>query len=408
MRAICLDVTRLCRRIGAGPHTGIDRVEYAYLNGLLEKSAPLYGLARTAAGYVLLGRDGLAGLKARIDGEVPLGPVDGIGRLSLRLPRTQRQVQADLRRLCIARTVPRGLGGMLTRRIDGPLAYLNVGHANLTPRVLQSVAGRAETTTLVMIHDTIPLDHPDWQRPGGAEAFGAKLAAVGQSADHVISVSADALQKVAGHLGPSAACAFHVVRPGLDPPASQSSAHLPSRDRPYLLTVGTIEPRKGSDMLLELWVELERALGPDQTPDLVLAGSRGWASETWHRAFDGHPMLGHRVHELPGQTDAQVAGLLAGCQALLHPSRAEGFGIPPHDAALAGRPVLVSDLAVYRETLGDKPVYLPRDDMYQWVRAIADVLNAGEVGQRATGRWATDPAELTWDRHLKTILSLLG
>ena len=75
-----LDLTRSLRRVGRGA-TGVDRVELAYLSHLLTEDAPLFGVARTALGYVLLDRDGMRGFQDRLRGRIPWGRADLLSRL---------------------------------------------------------------------------------------------------------------------------------------------------------------------------------------------------------------------------------------------------------------------------------------------------------------------------------------
>ena len=75
-------------------------------------------------------------------------------------------------------------------------------------------------------------------------------------------------------------------------------------------------------------------------PRLILAGSRGWANAEVFRRLDSLPFVGQTVLECPGLTDGAIAALMAGATALLFPSHAEGFGLPPVEAAAAGLPVI--------------------------------------------------------------------
>ena len=112
--------------------------------------------------------------------------------------------------------------------------------------------------------------------------------------------------------------------------------------------------------MLDLW---------DDIPDahLLICGSRGWEN---HAVFDRLDTRPPRVHELPGLDDGQVAALLQKSVGLLFPSFAEGYGLPPVEAAALGAPVLVNDLPIYREVLGDIPVYANVSDRYLWRKEI--------------------------------------
>jgi glycosyltransferase involved in cell wall biosynthesis len=104
------------------------------------------------------------------------------------------------------------------------------------------------------------------------------------------------------------------------------------------------------------------------------------------------------LHGLP---DGAVAALLAHARALLAPSLAEGFGLPPVEAASLGTAVIATDLAVTRELIGNKAVYLPASDIYSWVETI--VRQAAQPQSKGeTTAWQPP----TWAAHFKTVLSL--
>ncbi|RMD94541.1 MAG: glycosyltransferase family 1 protein, partial [Alphaproteobacteria bacterium] len=269
---------------------------------------------------------------------------------------------------------------MLARHLPPGTAYLNVGHANLTGEVLAAWQGLAGARIAVLVHDTIPLDHPEFQRPGVPDRFAAMLARVGRAADLVICNSAfteERLHDWLARLVPEASPATLVAHLGVEPAPPDASA-LPASLReagPCFVCVGTIEPRKNHALLLDVWEALEREL-ETRTPPLILAGSRGWENRAVFARLDAIGARGGPVREVPGLSDAAVSALVAGSAGLLFPSRAEGFGLPPAEAAVLGARVLCADLPVYREVLGDYPVYADPDDMYFWLQT--------------TRRWAAD------------------
>lgn len=122
----------------------------------------------------------------------------GAGRPSVALA-TGRSValtraESDLRRLARGRCLPAGLPSLLARHLPPGFAYLNVGHSNLTDRVLGGVK-KAQGRIAVLIHDVIPLDHPAYQRPGTVAPFRAKIDRVSAQADLVIYNSQDTRQR---------------------------------------------------------------------------------------------------------------------------------------------------------------------------------------------------------------------
>lgn len=394
-----LDVSRLTSRVGRGPLTGVDRVEFAYLTRFLAETVPLFALVRSALGYVLLDRAGAMALAARLEGRTPWGAPDLLGRLSHRQQPARAAAEADLRRVAIARCRRFGLGAMLRKHLPPEYSYFNVGHSNLSDESLGAVGGRK----VVLIHDTIPLDHPEYSGPGIPAAFAARLRAVGAHADLVICNShatrADLLRHLAGRRPDMV-----VAHLGVDLPVPETGTILP--EKPYFVTVGTIEPRKNHALLLDVWEGMHKDLPEADIPHLIIAGGRGWRNEALFHRLDTAPCMNRTVFERPGLSDPTLAALTQGAHALLFPSLAEGYGLPPLEAAALGVPVIVTDLPVYREVLGDFGVYLNGSDPYSWRKNILDCF--GDAGDTGTQRRhaGEGPVLPTWEDHFETVLGL--
>ena len=362
-----LDLTRAIARLDRGPLTGIDRVELAYLRYLLARPEPMFALVRTGLGFVLLGRTGAQGILGRMTGQVPLGRADLLGLLTQRHVPQRVQAEADARRLSIARCLPMRLGTMLRSALPKGTVYVNVGHANLTERVIRAVKSMPEARMVVMVHDTIPLEYPQFCRAGVPADFSRKVGLVSANADLVVH-TADCTRAVTEvHFGKAGRVPAGVTAPlGVEivPPDAQDVGDL---KRPYYVALGTIEPRKNIGFLLQVWAELQKATPP--APHLYIVGNRGWAAPAVFDQLDAVAASG-AITLLHRYDDASVAALLQGAEALLFPSLAEGYGLPPIEAAALGVPVMSSKLPVVEETLGDYPVYLDTSDVYAWVAAI--------------------------------------
>ena len=396
-----LDVTRLMRRAGR-VMTGVDRVEMAYLDQFLRDPVPVFGLARSRYGYLLLDRGGLAKMAACLKGGQEWGPVGALswgGRAS----KVQKQSESNLRRWAIARCLPVGLPRCLQTYLGQGFTYLNVGHSNLTQRVLRAMRGQA-AKVVVMVHDTIPLDYPQYQRDGSVAPFKAMLGRVGEHADLILCNSAQTAADVARHLGPD-----HpetLVAPLGVTLAAPTPVQMPKGfdpDQAFMMTLGTIEPRKNHVLLLDVW----KALPEDVRPQLLICGSRGWNNEAvFDRLDDCHQTAGP-VFEMPDLSDSQIAFLLGKARAFLFPSFAEGYGLPPLEAAALGCPVICSDLPIFRELLGNNAVYLPLNDLYPWTITLAELARDPQADPQAA------PSELarfvppTWGEHFNVVLSRL-
>lgn len=402
-----LDLTRLVSRLGRPALTGVDRVERAWAEHLLKgdamQGAPLFALVRNAWGFALLDAAGVRRVLALTDG-APLDPPDLIGRLSRRGDALRARAETEIRRIALARCAVPGLLRLL-RRLPAETAYFNMGHSNLTPRMMAALRG----PVVVLIHDTIPLDHPEFTRADIPAVFTRKLAAVSARADLVVHSAAATRALTEAHLA-----RLGRVPPGIVAPLGITAAapgvyHVPGLDpsRRFFVTVGTIEPRKNHALLLAVWAELARRLPPAQLPQLVIAGSRGWRNMAVFQALDSRPA---GVIEVAGLGDAALSGLIHASQGLLFPSHVEGFGLPPMEAASLGAPVCVSDLPVLREMLGDYPVYLKPTDVYSWLETIERLSGVERLTDKGVGgkgtmtrRWIAP----TWDAHFNAVLNIV-
>lgn len=385
--------------------TGVDRVELAYLRHLLQEPQPLFGLVRSTLGYVLLDARGMRLLSTRLAGDQPWGAADRLSWFARKKGPHVQRAESDLRRFALARCTPQRLGRMLTRHLPVGTAYFNIGHSNLTDRTLWAIRHDLKARIFVMIHDTIPLDYPQYQRPGTPERFRAKLRRVRGFADLVIYNSAHTRDQARLHMSAWGDVPDGLVAPlGVDLVAPDPSALPVDLDlsRPYFVTVGTIEPRKNHALLLDVWEDLIAQIGTDETPGLMICGARGWNNETVFARLDALPSTGP-VHELSGLSDAAIAALLQGARALVFPSKAEGYGLPPIEAAALGTPVICLDLPVYRETLGDIPVYLKETDRYLLMEEVQSLSEGPITEQKNEPYGGFQPP--TWDKHFRVVLA---
>jgi glycosyltransferase involved in cell wall biosynthesis len=405
-KARLLDLSRLVSRAGRLP-TGIDRVELAYLNAFLADSVPVFGLVRSAWGFLLLDRAGCQALHDRLTGQVAWGPLDILSTLRRSLPETRRRAEADLRRVALSRCLPFGLARMLRRHLPQGATYVNVGHANLTARVLSAVKQSLSGAIVVMLHDTIPLDYPQYQRPGATARFRGMLARVQRDATLILCNSAATRADVVRHMTPAGEVPETLVAwLGVDPARPDPTPRFPAgfdKNRPYFVSIGTIEPRKNHIFLLDLWQWIATDTPPDRMPQLVICGARGWNNAATFARLDNDPLMGRHVFEATDMTDGQIAALTAGARGALFPSFAEGFGLPPVEALSQGCPVICNSLEIYAEILGDYPVYAQVGDRYSWRQAI-ERLTHGQDREQAKGSGFQAP---DWQSHFNVVLSRL-
>lgn len=365
--------------------TGIDRVCLAYLQAFAGDSLAMlqWGKRRVVLGP--RGSDAL--FRVLLDG-------------ANRLRRTRLAA-------VLARTVP---AAMILRPDFFGRIYFNLGHTGLNAPGLAGWIAKHGLKAVYLIHDLIPLTHPEYCRPNEPEKHARRMRNALDSA-HAVIVNSRAtgteLERFARQEG-LAMPEMLVAHLGIEK-LSAGMAGASPWPSPYFLCIGTIEARKNHILLLRAWAKLRAELGPD-TPDLVLVGQRGWEAEETFALLDHGQHEHGKVVELDGCRDAELAALIDHARAVLMPSHVEGYGLPVLEAMSRGAPVIASDLAVYREITDGIPLFLDPNDEAAWVRAITVYLaNSPEREGQRSRLAAYRPPE--WSDHMaqvRTWLRALG
>jgi glycosyltransferase involved in cell wall biosynthesis len=163
--------------------------------------------------------------------------------------------------------------------------------------------------------------------------------------------------------------------------------------RPYVLTVGTLEPRKNLLTLLEAFDALGER-GRDL--ELVVVGGRGWHDRQMLRALETRAPQG-RVRWLGYVPERDLGALYTGARLFVYPSRFEGMGLPVVEAMACGAPVIASDVAALREVGADAATFVPPGDSPALAAAIAGVL-ARPDEPAARARRIARAADFSWPR----------
>lgn len=410
---VLFDATRLLSRANRDAPTGIDRVCLAYAEWLLSLPGVVVEPVRTRRGELLAVdlqwfEASVRELRDRWNGDGAEGPAPLDERLlldALETPRARRQVvrsplevvePAPARRLRVIGQFLRSTA--LKPRRAARRTYINVAHTGLEDdRVLGRL--RAEgVRVVVLIHDLIPITHPEYCRPGDDERHAARVRTALRHADQILVNSGytrDELVAYARREGlrtPPVGVAYL----GLEPIFMQPPEPLPAA--PYFVHVGTIEARKNLALLLTVWRRLEERMGAE-APQLVLIGRVGWENEAVLDHLERSPAVGRLTHHLSDVSDATVARIMAGAQAVLAPSSIEGFDLPTLEACALGAPLIASDIPVHRELVPDAVLIDPLDGL-GWLNAV----------ERATREPPKPPRRRvhTWAQHFAEVGALLG
>jgi glycosyltransferase involved in cell wall biosynthesis len=398
---IVFDISRLLSRAGRAAPTGIDRVELAYAEHLIAGSAPVWFAALTPWGGL--------GLLPRPAADDYVAALAAAWRETAASPSRQRRVRRLARRLRLEplRHGPHALRARLPAAVEHPV-YLLVSHHHLERRrLIGRLKRRGRVSFICLIHDLIPIEFPEYARPGQDLRHRRRIETTALLADAVIVGSAATRDALQPHLDRGGHTPTVLVSPfGIDlPEVTADGPPLP--EAPYFVCVGTIEPRKNHLLLLNLWRRLAEESRP-RTPRLVLIGHRGWETGNAVEMLDRCPALSRLVLERNHVPDTGMARLLKGARALLLPSFAEGFGFPMVEALGLGIPVLCSDLAALRENGHDVPEYLDPLDGRGWRDAILDYSLEVSPRRQAQLRRLVGWKATDWKDHFAAVDALIA
>ncbi|MGE0641936.1 MAG: glycosyltransferase family 4 protein [Thermoanaerobaculia bacterium] len=273
---------------------------------------------------------------------------------------------------------------------------------------------RMPVPSLVTVHDLAVLHHPEsltWKIRASLLPF---LGRSIEKAGRVLTVSRSVADEIVA-VWPAVRDRLVVIPNGVaeefspvgadELAAIRSRLGLPER---YLLYVGTVEPRKNLEILLDAW---ERLRGErDDTPPLLVVGPEGWGSRATERRMRDLAAMGLR--RLGHLDRADLVDTLRAATIFVYPSYYEGFGLPALEAMACGVPVIVADRSSLPEVVGDCGLQFDPDDANELLAALVRWLDAPEELESAARCGARRARDFTWSaagrRLEETMLELLA
>lgn len=190
-----------------------------------------------------------------------------------------------------------------------------------------------------------------------------------------------------------------VIHHGLDHdrfrPDASPGRGSPASDRPYVLFVGNLEPRKNVPGMVEAF---ERSECCASGWELVIAGRPAWDADASLRAI--RAARSGRVTYLGPVDSDQVAPLMRSAHGFVFPSFYEGFGFPPLEAAACGAPVVASRRGALAEVLADSAVFVDPDDPDD-IAAGMDRLGDASVREDLSARGLANARRFTWEQSAR-------
>jgi glycosyltransferase involved in cell wall biosynthesis len=163
---------------------------------------------------------------------------------------------------------------------------------------------------------------------------------------------------------------------------------------PYVIAVGTVEPRKGYPVLLQA---VERAA--ENIPDLqlVIVGATGWLAEPIERALEEAQQRG-RVFRLRRISDQTLAALYSAAAAFVTASFYEGFNFPLLEALACGAPAIATDIPVHREVAGNAALFVRSGDVDSLAEAMISLLTDTTLARRLQQAGPQQASRFSWHK----------
>lgn len=256
------------------------------------------------------------------------------------------------------------------------------------------------------IYDVIPFRFPEFSSWGGEAWLRHIIERIGPE-DNVLAISEHSrrdLLDACPQIAPERVYVTHLAAdperfyPCADPARrAQVRATYGIPDAPYVLSVGTLEPRKNIPHLIRTFAALVRA---EQLDDLhlVLTGDRGWDDEAIFAEAGQRPDVRDRIVFTGFVDDADLAPLYTGALVFVYPSFYEGFGLPPLEAMQCGTPVITSNTSSLPEVVGDAGTLVDPRDGDALAQAILEVYRDGEQRAALARRALARARQFTWER----------
>ncbi len=173
---------------------------------------------------------------------------------------------------------------------------------------------------------------------------------------------------------------------------------------PYLLFVGTIEPRKNLDLLLKAFESIKNEGFPNLK--LVIVGQKGWKSRSFFQLLEKHPYRDNII--LPGYVDRKdLSAIYSAAYAYIQASKYEGFGLPVVEAMSCGTPCIVSDVSSLPEIGGDTVLTFNCDSASDLESRIKDLLHNPEMRNELGKKSLQRSKQFSWEAHAKRFDQLM-
>lgn len=263
---------------------------------------------------------------------------------------------------------------------------------------------------VVTIHDLISVffgyNIPFWSR----QFFGKWMPFTYRFADHLIAVSEHTKKDAIRVLGipedkitvihEAADAKYHVIDDKQLLADIRHKYHV--GDDPFILHVGTLEPRKNLPFLVRAYAEAKPQLGEIK---LVITGKKGWYYEELFQLVD-ELQLQKDVIFTGYVEDDDIPALYNAAELFTFPSQYEGFGLPPLEAMACGTPVISSNTSSMPEVIGEAGILLSPKDQAAWTKAMIEVLNDKKLLTELRKKGLEQAKKFSWEKCARETIAV--
>jgi glycosyltransferase involved in cell wall biosynthesis len=262
---------------------------------------------------------------------------------------------------------------------------------------------------VLTVHDICYVTNPEWFSRRDLRVLSTMVPRSIRKAAHVITVSQDARRQIIEHYHvPEAKITAIPNGPGpgaypitLEAAREELSALGLNLERPFLLAVGNLQPRKNLVRLLEAFDELVTRRGQDAA--LVIVGPRSYRAE---EIISAAGRVADRVHFTGYVTDRQLAAFYRCSTAFVFPSLYEGFGLPALEAMAHGVPMACSDAGALPEVCGDAAIMFNPHSVMSIVDALERILRESDLRQKLSVAGKARAAKFSWKKTAELTLKV--
>jgi glycosyltransferase involved in cell wall biosynthesis len=263
------------------------------------------------------------------------------------------------------------------------------------------------TPTIVTVHDLSFVREPATTMPGMEAHLNKWVPNSVRRADHVIAVSETTRQDLIElYQTPpeKITTLYHGVTSEFQPVKSPTLLSTLRQkynlgDSPFVLSVGTIQPRKNYTRLVQAFAQIDKSFS------LVIVGSKGWHYDEIFAEVAKHG-LEKRVHFSGFVADADLSALYSAASLFVYPSLYEGFGLPALEAMACGTPVVVSNQSSLPEVVGEAGLLVDPYDADALATAMSQVLSDTTLQQQLAKAGQEQAKKFTWERMGTKLLKL--